>query len=71
MVPKKFTQRLPMHITGTLTVALAPENMGLTEEQAKTAMHANAAGVDEALWMKVLARERGWRRLRAVVFTND
>jgi hypothetical protein len=54
-----------MHITGTLRaatplmVALAPEKMGLTEEQAKTAMHANAAGVDEALWMKVLARERG------------
>ena len=42
-----------------LMVALAPEKMGLTEEQAKTAMHANAAGVDEALWMKVLARERG------------
>jgi hypothetical protein len=39
-----------MHITGTLRaatplmVALAPEKMGLTEEQAKTAMHANAAG---------------------------
>ena len=65
MVRKKFTQRLHMHITGTLRaatplmVALAPEKMGLTEEQAKTAMHANAAGVDEALWMKVLARERG------------
>jgi hypothetical protein len=65
MVRKKFTQRLHMRITGTLRaatplmVALAPEKMGLTEEQAKTAMHANAAGVDEALWMKVLARERG------------